>query len=47
MVEMRHDQIWNHHFDHENFAVSGMVMVKSELTISTKELQFGQMVKKS
>jgi hypothetical protein len=41
-----HDQIWTDLIDHENFVISGMVMVKIGLTILTIEPQFGQMVKK-
>ena len=35
-----HDQIWIDHFDHENFGILGMVMVKIGLTILTIEPQF-------
>ena len=35
-----HDQIWIDHFDHENFGILGMVMVKIGLTILTIETQF-------
>jgi hypothetical protein len=35
-----HDQIWIDHFDHENFGILGMVMVKIGLTILTMETQF-------
>ena len=35
-----HDQIWIDHFDHKNFGILGMVMVKIGLTILTMETQF-------
>jgi hypothetical protein len=35
-----HDQIWIDHFDHENFGILGMFMVKINLTILTIEAQF-------
>ena len=35
-----HDQIWIDHFDHENFGILGMVIVKIDLTILTIETQF-------
>jgi hypothetical protein len=35
-----HDQIWIDHFDHKNFVILGMVMVKICLTILTIEPQF-------
>jgi hypothetical protein len=35
------------HFDHTNFVILGIVMVKFGLTILTIEPLFGQMVKKS
>ena len=35
-----HDQIWIDHFDHENFGILGMVMVKIGLTDLAIESQF-------
>jgi hypothetical protein len=40
-----HGQIWIDHFDHENFVIVGIVMVKFGLTIFNVKPQFGQVVK--
>jgi hypothetical protein len=42
-----HDRIRIDYFDHTNFVILGMVLVKFVLTILTMEPQFGKMVKKS